>query len=92
MASRRKLKKTINYVSSELMAELYFRVLISKETEDAKIEALSVEIADLNKNFILRAGRTDGKNNSAIVKAYFRKLFSDWQTSIDTIVKKMDEL
>ena len=92
MASRRKLKKTINYVSTELMTEVYFRVLLSGKSDDAKVEALSVEIADLNDRFILRAGRPDGKNNSAIVKAYFRKLFSDWQTAVDVIVKKMDEL
>lgn len=92
MASRRKLKKTINYASSELMTEVYFRVLLSGKSDDAKVEALSVEIADLNDRFILRAGHPDGKNNSAIVKAYFRKLFSDWQTAVDAIVKKMDEL
>ncbi|MBN2765701.1 MAG: hypothetical protein JXR27_04950 [Paludibacteraceae bacterium] len=92
MASRRKLKKTINYVSSELMTELYFRALISEKTDESKVEALSVEIADLNDNFILRAGRPDGKNNNKIVKAYYRKLFSDWQTSVDAIVKKMDTL
>ena len=92
MPSRRKLKKTINYVSSELMTEVYFRVLLSGKSDDAKVEALSVEIADLNDRFILRAGHPDGKNNSAIVKAYFRKLFSDWQTAVDAIVKKMDGL
>ena len=92
MASRRKLKKTINYVSTELMTEVYFRVLLSGKSDDAKVEALSVEIADLNDRFILRAGHPDGKNNSAIVKSYFRKLFSDWQTAVDAIVKKMDEL
>lgn len=92
MASRRKLKKTINYVSTELMTEVYFRVLLSGKSDDAKVEALSVEIADLNDRFILRAGHPDGKNNSAIVKAYFRELFSDWQTAVDAIVKKMDEL
>ena len=92
MASRRKLKKTINYVSTELMTEVYFRVLLSGKSDDAKVEALSVAIADLNDRFILRTGHPDGKNNSAIVKAYFRKLFSDWQTAVDAIVKKMDEL
>ncbi|MDX9920861.1 MAG: hypothetical protein RB289_12930 [Paludibacter sp.] len=92
MASRRKLKKTINYVSTELMTEVYFRVLLSGKSDDAKVEALSVEIADLNDRFILRAGHPDGKNNSAIVKAYFRKLFSDWQNAVDAIIKKLDEL
>lgn len=92
MASRRKLKKTINYVSSELISELYLRVLLSGKTDESKIEALSIEITDLNDQFILRAGRPDGKNNNAIVKAYFRKLFSDWQNAVDAIIKKMDEL
>ena len=59
MASRRKLKKTINYVSTELMTEVYFRVLLSGKSDDAKVEALSVEIADLNDRFILRAGHPD---------------------------------
>lgn len=92
MASRRKLKNTIKFVSSELITDIYFRCLMSKSIEDQKVENLVVEIMDLNREFILRANRPDGKDNPKIVKAYFRKLYSDWQTAMDTVIKEIEKL
>jgi hypothetical protein len=92
MASRRKLKKTIQFVTSELITDIYFRCLMSNDIEDTKIEALVVDIMALNKEFILRANRPDGKENPKLVKAYFRKLFSDWKNAMESTVKSIESL
>jgi len=92
MASRRNLKKTINFVSTELITDIYFRCLMSRTLEDQKIDSLVVEIMAVNREFILRVNRPDGKDNPKLVKAYFHKLFSDWQTAMEKVIKEIEKI
>ena len=92
MASRKKLKKTIQFVTSELITDIYFRLLMSKDIENEKVDVLVVDIMALNKEFILRANRTDGKDNPKLVKVYFRKLFADWKIAMENTIKTIESL
>jgi len=92
MASRRKLKKTIRFVSSELITDIYFRCLMSKKIDEQQVDKLVVEIMELSREFVLRTNRPDGKDNPKIVKVYFQKLYSDWQTAMDKVLKEISKL
>jgi hypothetical protein len=92
MASRKKLKKTIQFVSSELITDIYFRCLMSKDIDTVKVDAVTVEIMNLNREFISRVNCTDGKDNPGLVKVYYRKLFTDWQKAMDKIIKETEDL
>lgn len=92
MASRRKLKKTIQFVSSELITDIYFRCLVSKDINTEKVDNVTVEVMDLNREFIMRVNRPDGKDNPKLVKAYFRKLFADWQVAMAKVIKEIESL
>jgi len=92
MASRRNLKKTIKFVSSELITDIYFRCLMSKSIDDQKVDALVLEVMTLTNEFILRTNRPDGKENPKLVKSYFKKLFSDWKIAVNKLVKGIDSL
>ena len=92
MASRRNLKKTIKFVSSELITDIYFRCLMSKMIDDQNVDKLVVEIMSLNHEFILRVNRPDGKENPKLVKSYFKKLFLDWQAAMDKLIKEIETL
>lgn len=92
MASVRKLKKTIQFVASELITDIYFRCLISSEIKSEKVEALTVEIMELKREFILRSNCADGKENPKLVKNYFRKLYADWQTAMEKVIKEIESL
>jgi len=92
MASRRKLKQTIRFVSSELITDIYFRCLMSKEIDDQKIDNLVIDIMSLSREYILRANRPDGKDNPKLVKAYFRKLFADWQIAMEKVIKEIESI
>jgi len=46
----------------------------------------------LNREYVLRANRPDGKDNPKLVKAYFRKLFDDWQLAMEKIIKKVESI
>jgi hypothetical protein len=92
MASRRKLKKTIKFVSSELITDIYFRCLLSKNVEEQKVDSLVVNVMELNREYVLRANRPDGKDNPKLVKTYFQKLFSDWQLAMEKVIKEIESL
>jgi len=92
MASRKKLKQTIKFVSSGLITDIYFRCLMSKDIDTPKVDALVVEIMSLNREYVLRVNRPDGKANPKLVKAYFRKLFADWQRSMEKVIKDIESL
>lgn len=65
---------------------------MSKEIDDQKVDKIVIEIMDLNREFVLRVNRPDGKNNPKLVKTYFRKLFSDWQTAIEKVITKIEKI
>ncbi len=92
MASRKKLKKTIKFVSSELITDIYFHCLMSGKMDEQTVDNLVVEIMNLNREFVLRANRPDGKDNPKLVKAYYSKLFADWQANTSQIISKTEKL
>ena len=92
MASRRKLKNTLKFVSSELITDIYFRVLRSGKIDEEQVSGLVTDVVGLNKSFALRANRPDGKDNPKLVKAYYRKLYADWQTAMNEIIKRIEGL
>ncbi|HZK68154.1 MAG TPA: hypothetical protein VFC36_01005 [Paludibacter sp.] len=92
MASRRKLKKTIQFISSELISDIYFRCLTTKEIDAEKVDAVSVVVMALSREYILRSNRPDGKDNPKLVKAYYRKMFIDWQLAIQGVIKEIESI
>ncbi len=92
MASRRKLKKVISYVASELLSDIYFHCLASKKYDSDKVEKLALEIIELKTEFINRSAKVDGKENPAIVKKYYRKLYTDWLNAAESIAAKIKNL
>ena len=92
MASRKKLKNTLKFVSSELITDIYFRCLMSGKMDEKIVDNLVVEIMDLNREFVLRANCPDGKDNPKLVKVYYSKLFSEWQSKTSEIISKIEKL
>lgn len=92
MASRRKLKKTIKFVSSELITDIYFRLLMSKSVKEETVDQLVVKIVDLNREFVLRASHPNGKDNPKIIKQYYTKLYTDWQEKLAVVLKEIQAL
>jgi hypothetical protein len=92
MASRRKLKQTIQFVSSELITDIYFRCLMSKDVKDQKVDDLVVQIMTVSKEFRLRTNRPTGKDNPKLVKAYYGKLYADWQEAMEKLIKEIESL
>ncbi|VBB47178.1 conserved hypothetical protein [uncultured Paludibacter sp.] len=91
MASRRRLKKTIQFASGELMEDVLFKTLLAKKDITEKTDKILVDIAHLNGEFTKRAGKPDAKENPVLVKKYYKKLYEDWNKEIEKIIKEIEK-
>ncbi len=91
MASKRKLKKTMQFISSELITDVFFKTLMSGEVALEKADSLVVEISQFSREYINRIGRNGGENPSE-VKKYYRKLYADWNAGIEKFIDEIGKL
>lgn len=92
MASRRKLKKAIQFAAGELMEEVLFKTLMAKKDVTEQVDKMLEEIALLSTEFTKRAGKPDAKENPALVRNYYKKLFEDWSAKINSLVKAIENI
>lgn len=90
MASRRKLKKTIKFVCSELISEVFFRHLLSGKSDEEAVNNLVLQISDLGTEYTKRCNRPTGKDNPVLVKEYFRSLYKSWNEKVREITGKFN--
>ena len=91
MASKRKLKKAINFVTNEIVLEIYV-LSFFKEIKEEKLDVLVDKTLDIRDEFIKRINHVDGKKDSKIVKSYFNNIREEWGKSIDELVKEVESL
>lgn len=92
MATRRDLKKDISYVAGELFSEVLVCKMLVPGTDKEKADKLMTRILDMQDNFLSRAQRPDGKDNKALVKEYYRKLYVDLRTEINAIANEIGDV
>lgn len=92
MAKRRILKKEIGYAAGELFMEALVCKLYIPGVDQAKAEALMTRVLDMQDDYVARAGRPDGKDNKALVRAYYRKLRADLQAEVNAIADEIGAL
>ena len=92
MAKRRILKKEISLVAGELLTEVLVCRLYIPGVDPAQADSLMARILDMQDEFIVRAGRPDGKDNSQLVKAYYRDLKADLQKEVNAIGEAISAL
>lgn len=92
MAKRRILKKDISYVAGELFSEALICKLYIPGVDQDKADVVMARILDMQDEFIRRANRPDGKDNGALVKDYYRKLWADLREEVNAISTEIGEL
>lgn len=88
MAKRRDLKKSINYIASELFMECLVNSLYVPGTDKQKADKLMGDILNMQNDLISRISHTEPGN----VKGFYKKLREDLDTKVDEIIKAMDNL
>lgn len=88
MAKRRELKKTIEYLSGELMTEVLLSSLQPK-ADQAKLRELMTRICVMNTEYRSRIQNPSGTADKKLVKKYYKKLCDDFNTEVDKIYEEL---
>jgi hypothetical protein len=92
MANKRNLKKDIQSIFSELLAECYTLSYIFPQIDKTKVDAIAINIIEKSDDFVKRAGKPDGKENPSIVKTYYKKLYKDVAETVAVIIQDIHAL
>ena len=84
MASRKVLKKNVNYIAGELFAECLMNSLYVPGTDKKKADELMAEILKMQDEF----SHTEPGN----VKGYYKKFRSDFNAKVDEIIEAIGNL
>lgn len=88
MASRRILKKNVNYIAGELFTECIVNSLYVPGTDKKKADELMAEVLNMQDEFISRISHTEPGN----VKVFYKKFRADFNTKVDEIIDAMGKL
>lgn len=88
MASRKQLKKTVNYITGELFTECLVHNAFIPGTDREKAGQLMVDILKLQAEFVGRINHTEPQN----AKAFYKKFRSDFNAQVNEIIEKIGQL
>jgi hypothetical protein len=88
MASRRNLKKDINYIIGDIFTECLIYKELVPGTDQEAADALIVDLLRINNDFNARISHTEPGN----AKEYYRTLVKDFQNQITEVIDKLTKL
>ena len=82
MASRRELKKNVNYIAGELFTECLINSMFIPGTDKVKADELMAEVLKMQDEFVTRISHTEqGK-----VKCFYNKFSADFKATVNEII------
>lgn len=88
MASRKELKKNVNYIAGELFAECLINSMFVPGTDKAKADGLMSEVLKMQDEFVSRISHTEPGN----VKGFYKKFRSDFNANVNEIIDAIAKL
>lgn len=88
MASRKDLKKNVNYIAGELFTECLVNSMFIPKTDKAKADELMTEVLKMQDEFVSRISHTEPGN----VKAFYKKFRTDFNAKINEIIDAIAKL
>ncbi|MDM8003423.1 MAG: hypothetical protein QUS66_11045 [Bacteroidota bacterium] len=89
MASIKSLKKDIDFLFFELLSDCFMVSSIHEGPKKAEVQDLIEEAVGMRNEFIDRANHPDGKDNPALVKAYYASLRKELFTKVNEYFEKL---
>lgn len=89
MANKRTLKRVINLISEELLAEAVAASLYGNQQEKGNNDALLFSIVKLQRNFLCRVSHPEP---GMPAKAYFKDLREKFSAEVNEIVDQINNL
>ncbi|MCD7899260.1 MAG: hypothetical protein LUH22_05110 [Bacteroides sp.] len=88
MASRKQLKKNVNYITGELFAECMINASLASKENQGKVDEILSDILKMQDEFISRISHTEPGN----VKVFYRKFLKDFNQEVDRIIDEIESL
>jgi len=92
MASRKELKKDIEFLVSEVVSECYTYMYFHPEKNQEKIVEIIGEIIGIRNDLITRVNHPDGKDNPKLVRAHFNTITKDLKEKVIASLDKIGKL
>ncbi len=92
MASVRKLKKDIQFLTAEGINDCINMVDDQDKDKNSSILDVIKEIVANHNKIMERVGHPDGKDNPKLIKNFFRQLRADYILGLDGSYKKLESL
>ncbi|TKG93450.1 hypothetical protein EYV94_17025 [Puteibacter caeruleilacunae] len=92
MASVRKLKKDIDYLSMEIITYCFHYLDTHAEAKTEDAIAIVEKIIDLRNNLINRCNHPDGKDNPKLIKKHYQAIVADFGKGCGEAYDKLEEL
>lgn len=91
MANKRVLKKEINAIADALTFEYVLTSSFIPGVDRDKATEILYKVLELRKEYLARVGANGGKEPK-MVKAYYKKLISDFNEQVDNIISEFAAL
>ncbi len=89
MANKRNLKRTINYICSDLFAEAVAASLYGEKPNKDNIDALLTSILIIHSDFISRISHPEPGMNT---KLYYKTLIEDFNKQVGEIIDQIQNI
>ncbi|HEY3390091.1 MAG TPA: hypothetical protein VGK38_11005 [Prolixibacteraceae bacterium] len=92
MATVRRLKKEIEFMSSQLIGDCIDYLDTFEDKKEVNVLSIIEEAVLLNNTMLDRACHPDGKSNPKLVKQHYRKIKIDFVKGLDQAYGKLEGL
>lgn len=92
MASVKNLKKDIDFLFFEFISDCFLFTSIHTGEKRNEVQNLIEEAVSMRNEFIDRVNHPDGKDNPALVKAYYTNLGKELMEKVDSYFEKLSDI
>jgi len=92
MATLRRLKKEIEFMSTQLIGDCIDLLETFDDKKDTTVLSIIEQAVTLNNSILDRACHPDGKDNPKLVKQHYRQLKTDFIKGLDQAYSQLEGL
>jgi hypothetical protein len=92
MASRRNLKKDINYLTSQIIGECYSCKYLFPKIDSAQIMNIINDSVLMYNNLIYKVNNPNIENENLSMKLYYKNIFKELLSNTDTLFERLNKL
>ena len=89
MASIRDLKKDIDYLTYEVLADCFAYLEVNPKGKKDEIISIVNDTVDLRNGLIVRVNNPEGKDNPRILKTHFQTVRKDLFVGVDKLFSRL---